>query len=257
MTCDRIERRRISRPGRGLGRLIAIAALAALPAPLAAQYGQPSAPPQDVPRPGSSDSEAPAVASQEDVLRGAACQVARNAASVEPLLATAPHSSGERTQAVRILGLVQRCLRLRDPIATNAAVLRGSVAEALYESRFATAQAAHSPVLAVQPLFRPDQASNRDTAASLAPAYALAECTAAGHGELVRGLLATEPGSPEAQAAFNALNPAFSACVSGNTQIAVDGRTLRGMLAENLYRWSVVQRDGPTSPLAGTAAATP
>lgn len=254
MTFDPIERRRTGR--RGLGRLCALAALAALPAPLAAQYGQPAAPPQDVPRPGSSDSRTPAVASQEDVLRGAVCQVARNPASVEPLLATAPHSPQERTQAVRILQLVQRCLRLRDPIATNAAVLRGSVAEALYESRFATPQPAHSPVLAVQPLFRPDQASDRDAAASLAPAHALAACTAAGHGELVRGLLATEPGSAEAQAAFTALDPAFSACVSGTAQIAVDGRTLRGMLAENLYRWSVVQRDGPASPLAAAAAAS-
>ena len=235
---------------------MAIAALAVLPAPLAAQSGQPAPPPQDVPRPGSSDSATPAVVTQEDVLRGAVCQVARNAASVEPLLATAPHSSEERTQAVRILGLVQRCLRLRDPISTNAAVLRGSVAEALYESRFAAAQPAHNPVLAVQPLFRPDQAT-RGNAASLAPAYALAECTAAGHGELVRGLLATEPGGPEAQAAFNALNPAFSACVTTNTQIEVDGRTLRGMLAEILYRWSVVQRDGPGSPLAAAAAPAP
>jgi len=247
---DRTDR---ARPSGSLRRLAAFAVLAALPAPLCAQYGPPSAPRQDMPSASAPDRPA-TVASQEDVLRGAACQVGRDAASVEPLLATAPFSPEERTQAVRILRLIQRCLRLRDPISTNTAVLRGSVAEAVYESRFATAQAAHNPPLSVQPLFRPDQAANR---ADLAPAFALAECTASRHGGLVRGLLATDPGGAEAQAAFQALNPAFVSCVSANAQIAVDARTLRGMLAEILYRWSVVQRDGPTSPLAAAPASTP
>ena len=157
-----------------------------------------------------------------------------------------------------MLQLIQRCLRQRDPMATNAALVRGAVAEALYESRFPTAQPAQTPPLAVQPLFRPDQAANRSEAASLVPAFGLAECTSASQSGLVRALLATEPGGPEARAAFAALNPAFSACVTGGGQIAVDGRTLRGMLAETLYRWSIVQRDGAASPLAAAAApATP
>ncbi len=257
MICDRIESQRTGGgPGRSLCRLLAIAALAALPAPLAAQYGQPSAPRQDVPRPDSS-AEAPEPASPAEVLRGAVCQVGRDAASVEPLLAAAPYSREERNQAMRILRQVQRCLRSRDPMATSAALLRGAVAEALYESRFAAAQPAQSPALAVQPLLRPEAALDRDEAATLAPAFALAQCTAGGHGELVRGLLATEPGGPEAEAAFAALNPALGACVTAGARISVDGRTFRGMLAESLYRWSVVQRDGAGSPLAATAAATP
>src|SRR5688572_6913076 len=189
---------------RRLSRFAALLALAALPAPLEAQYGQSPPPQQDIQRPSSSD-EAPDVASQADLLRGAVCQVGRDAASVEPLLATPPYSTRERTQAARVLQLIQRCLRARDPMATNAALMRGAVAEALYESRFATAQPAQTPPLAVQPLFQPERAADRGQAAQLAPAFGLAECTSAGHGELVRALLAAEPGGPEARAAFAAL----------------------------------------------------
>ena len=233
------------------------AMLVALPAPAAAQYGS-SAPPPPPPEPRGQQQQAPAQppapAAVSDLHRGAACQVGREAASVEPMLATAPYSADERTEAVRVLRLLQRCLRLTAPISTSTAVLRGVIAEALYESRFATPQAARAPPLSAKPLLQVELATTRADAATLAPAYALAECTAARHGEPVRALLATEPGSAAAEAAFQALNPAFVSCVTGDTRLNVDGRTLRGMLAEMLYRWSVVQRDGPTSPLAAAAA---
>jgi hypothetical protein len=196
---------------------------------------------------------------------GAACLIGRNPAAADALLATAPYSSQERQQAMRLLSELPRCLRQNQPVSTSAAQLRGALAEAVYEARFTTAQAAASPAVPVKPLFQPQRVTGGVDSATLAPEYALAECAAAQHPELVIGLLQTEPSTPAAQTAFQALNPAFGGCVISSATITVDGRTIRGILAEGLYRWSVVQRDGATSPLAAapapapaaTAAATP
>jgi len=246
------------------------AALLLAAAPLEAQYG--SAPPAPPPTPpqmprgesGQGAAAGPATAAQ--LHGGAACLIARNAAAADALLATAPYSTAERQQAVRLLGEMQRCSRPRQNFTTSAVMIRGAMAEAVYEARFAAPQAARSPALAAKPLLQPSEVASGTDAAALAAGYALAECTAASHPELVIAYLQTEPGSAGAQAALQALNPAFVACVTGpaGTQISLDGRTIRGTLAEDLYRWSVVQRDGPASPLAAapaaaatTAAATP
>jgi len=234
--------------------------LAALPA--SAQYGSAPAPapPPQMPR-GDSAQNAPAgPATPAQLHAGAACLVARNANVGDALLATAPYSAAERQQAVRLLGEMQRCTRPRGNYTTSAVMIRGAFAEAVYEARFATPQAARSPALAAKPLLQPSEVVAGIDATALASGYALAQCTAAQHPELVIAFLQTEPGTDAAQAAMTALNPTFVGCVTGpaGTRISLDGRTIRGTLAEELYRWSVVQRDGPTSPLAAAppAAAT-
>jgi hypothetical protein len=231
-------------------------------APLEAQYG--SAPPTPPPTPpqmprgesGQGAAAGPATAAQ--LHGGAACLIARNATAADALLATAPYSTAERQQAVRLLGEMQRCTRPRQNFTTSAVMIRGAMAEAVYEARFTAPQAARSPALAAKPLLQPSEVASGTDAAELAAGYALAECTAATHPELVIAFLQTEPGSAGAQAALTALNPTFVGCVTGpaGTQISLDGRTIRGTLAEDLYRWSVVQRDGPASPLAAAPAAT-
>ena len=238
----------------------------ALPGAAFAQYGMPTpAPPQQsMANPGQNGSQsAPAPTSPPELLAAATCLVARNQAAADPLFATAPFSSQERQAAVRLIGDMQRCGH-RAPISTSAALVRSALAEATLEARFPSPQAAHDPAVDAAPLFRQDQATALPSAADLAPGYALAECTARQHPELIRTLLATEPASAEAGAAFTAINPAFVACVTPGTRLNVDGRMIRGMLAEALYRWSVVQRDGqasawaaaapPPAPTAATAA---
>jgi len=244
------------------------AALLLAAAPLEAQYGSAPAPapPPQIPRGDSGQSGAAAPATAAQLHTGAACLIARNPAAADALLATAPYSTAERQQAVRLLGEMQRCTRPRQNFTTSAVMIRGAMAEAVYEARFTAPQAARSPALAAKPLLQPSEVATGTDAAAMAPGYALAECTAATHPELVIAFLQTEPGSPGAQAALQALNPTFVGCVTGpaGSQISLDGRTIRGTLAEDLYRWSVVQRDGPASPLAAappatatTAAATP
>lgn len=247
-------------------RLFCAALLVCAGAPAAAQYGSAPAPapPPPMPSSGSSRDDAPIVpATAVQLQAGAACLIGRNPAAADALLATAPYSSQERQQAMRLIGEIPRCQRQRQPISTSAAQLRGALAEAVYEARFTAPQAAASPAVRVKPLFQPERVTGSVDAAARASEYALAECAAAQHPELVIGLLQTEPSTPAAQTAFQALNPAFSGCVISSAPITVDGRTIRGILAEGLYRWSVVQRDGAGSPLAAapapatTAAATP
>ena len=243
-----------------LGRKTLLAAAAwalALPAAASAQYGMPTPmpPQQSMANPGQNAPPAAQAtpASAPDLMAAAVCLVSHNPAAGDRLFATAPFSAAERQVAIRLLGDMQHCGH-RAAFTSTAPLIRGALAEATLEARFAAPQAAHAPAVDASPLFRQDQATTLANAPSLAPAYALAECTSRQHPELVRALLATEPASTEAGAAFNALSPAFGACVAPNTQLNVDGRMLRGLLAETLYRWSVVQRDGPTSPWAAAPA---
>lgn len=213
------------------------------PPPAAAPSGQPAAP------------AAPAATAPAEVLRAVACAIGRDANAGNALLATLPFSAEERTQAAAFVRVAQRCLRLREAIATSAFSLRGVVAEFLYESRFATPAAARAPALGATPLPRPAPGTDAQIVEALAPMFGLVDCATPRRPDLARALLATEPRSAAETAALTAFNPAFIACVPAGTQLRIDPRVMRNFFAEALYRWSVVQRDGPTSPWAVPAPA--
>jgi hypothetical protein len=239
----------------------ALAAVLGLATPAYAQYGGSGPPPPaSAPRGGSGQNAsapaaAPTPATPAELQAGAACVIGRNAAAADAYFATAPFSAEERQQAIAMISEVQRCLRQRHPMATSPSLLRGALAEAVVESRFTAPQAARNPALSATPLYRPDLATTRTDPASMAPVYTMAECTTVQHPELVRALLATTPATPEAGGALQALNPAFVACVPRGSQISIEPGHIRGVLAEDLYRWSVVQRDGAGSPWAAPAVA--
>lgn len=241
------------------GRLFAIGLGTSLAVPAAAQYGP--APPQQVPdvpanRGGSQSAQqaAPAI-SRADVLRAAACATGRDTEAADGLLSTAPFSGDERERAVRMLRAAQRCTHSANPIATSALMFRGAVAETLYEARFSQPATARAPAAAAAPYFQAANLAGNANAALLTSHYEVAQCAGPAQPGLVRALLATDPGSAEERTALEALYPAFGACVPAGTQLSLDPGAIRGMLAEVLYRWSVVQRDGPTSALA--APSTP
>jgi hypothetical protein len=244
-------------PSRKILEALGVTLLAAGATPAAAQYGSaPPPPPPPAPaRGGPAAPAAPAAATAPaEVLRAAACEIARSADAGRALLATIPFSPEERTQAGALARAAQRCLRLAAPIATTNYSFRGAVAEAVYESRFATPAAARAPALGATPLPRPAAGTDAHTVEVLAPMYALVDCTTPRRPDLVRALLATEPRSPEEAAALTAFNPTFIACVPAGSQLRIDPRVMRNLFAEGLYRWSVVQRDGPASPWAAPAA---
>ena len=231
-------------------RWLAPVLILAFPLPAAAQYNMP-APRADIPQSTANTNATttpPAAASRADVLRAAACVVGRDATSADVLLATVPYSSDEREKAVRMLRTAERCLRLGTPLATSALVFRGAVAESLYEARFAQPVAARAPAAGSAPVFRAAEVATRQDSALIATSFDIAQCVPPRQPALVRALLATEPASDAEMAALQALYPAFGQCVTQGTQLQIDRGSIRAMLAESLYRWSVVQRDGPTSP---------
>lgn len=237
--------------GTRAGRVLVAALLTLTPASLAAQYGQYGQPaPQprpEVPRDTGNSGDAPAAAAQAEILRAASCLVGRDAAAASALLATSPYSSQERQTAVRTLRSAERCLDTRGRLATSPLLLRGAVAESLYEAQFAQPVTAASPARAAAALLSAEAAAER---ADVAPAFALADCTAARHPDLVRSLIAAEPETDGEGTALQALTAVFGECVTPGSTLNVDRAGIRAMLAESLYRWSVVQRDGASSPWA-------
>ena len=252
----------MNRHARLRARLFASVLLLAFASPAAAQYGPSPAPRQDMPQ-GNNNANAnrqqpTTAASRADVLRAAACVIGHDATAGDTLLAATPYSGDERDKAVRLLRTAERCLRLRSPLATSAPILRGAVAEALYETRFAEPVAARAPGVGSAAFVRAAAVSGRDDVAMLTTWAELAQCTVPQQPALVRALLATEASSDGESTALSALYPAFGQCVPRGTQLQIDRGAIRALLAESLYRWSVVQRDGPTSPWAAapvTAAA--
>ena len=229
------------------------ACVAALPAlmlfatPATAQYGAPA--PQAVPdaQPRPDNPESPAPAGQTQLLQAAACLVGRDANAGSALLAAAPFSADERQEAVRTLRAAERCVGSRARLATSPMLLRGALAEALYEARFPQPPPARTPPLRALASLPADAAAARQ---DIAPAFALADCAAGRGGETVRALLAAEPDTDAEGVALQALNPVFAACVAPGTSLSVDRAGLRSLLAQSLYRWAVVQRDGAASPWA-------
>ena len=241
------------------GRLFAIGLGSALSLPVAAQYGPP--PRQEVPPAPVNQAAPPAAttgpASRADVLRAAACVASRDAEAADALLATSPFSGDERERAVRMIRSAQRCLRSDNPVSTSAMTFRGAVAETLYETRFAQPATARSPAAGAAPFFQAANVAGHENAALITSHFELAQCAAPAQPDLVRALLATDPGTPAESSALEALYPAFRACVPNGTQLSLDRGAIRGMLAEAVYRWSVVQRDGPTSAWAAPATPPP
>jgi hypothetical protein len=201
---------------------------------------------------GAAAAPAPAAASAAgDVIAAATCAVGHNATIGDAMFATAPYSAEERQQAQRLLAEMRRCSHHPQMVST-ASTIRGAFAEAAVKVTFATPQAARTPPLGAAPLVRP---SGGDAAflTQIGPMYQVADCAVPRQPELVRAVLATDPGSPAEASAVAALFPTFGSCVQAGSQLRIDHRLMRYILDEALYRWSVVQRDGPASPWAAAA----
>lgn len=183
---------------------------------------------------------------------GIACLASHNAAAFTPLLQSAPYSAAEGRAARQLQPLIQRCGDGNNNVSGSVTLMRGLVAEDLYERQFSAAQAAATPPVAVAPLLRPNEARAPSEVTPLAPSYALAACLTAAHPDLVRAYLAAPASGDAETTAFRALTPGLAACIPAGAprRIGVDGPTFRGILAEDLYRWSLAQRDGASSPYA-------
>jgi hypothetical protein len=238
-----------------LSLLAALTVATAMPAPASAQGIPPEDNPSQAHRRAQArgEQQAQAASTRADLIRAVGCQLSADAAPLDALLATAPYSAQEATAGEALMPLLRQC-NSNHAFTTPVAAVRGTVAEVALKARFATPQAPRSPAAGVKPLLDVAAATTRPDAASLVTSYGMADCMGATQSEQVRALLATDPGTPAEATMFNTtLGPLLGRCAAtagGTGQISVDGRTLRGILAESLYRWSVVQRDGASSPWA-------
>lgn len=252
-----------SSPGaRGRRRCAGLAAVLLLSAsPAWAQYGnygaqqRPTMP--DRPQQQAQEQQPAARTSTADVHRAAACIVGRDAAKAGALLATTPFSREERREVNDLMRAAQRCIRADAPIVTAAFLFRGAVAEALYEAQFATPAAAPNPALRVTPgQLGPEVPA--EVSGAITSSMTLSDCSVASQPDAIRTVLATEVSSEAELASLQSLGPILSRCVAAGGTLSADRTILRITLAESLYRWSAVQRDGATSPWAmatATAAA--
>lgn len=235
-----------------LGALAAAMVATAMPAPAHAQTIPPDENPAPDRRRSQPSRQAQAPASRADLVRIVTCQLTADGAPIDAVLATPPYSPQEATAVEALMTRLRQCNSGRG-FSASVVALRAIAAEAALEARFPAQQAARSPELGVKPLLDVAAATARPDAGTLVTSYGMADCMAATQAGPVRALLAIEPGAPEEAAQFNnVLAPLLGRCVAtvqgGTGNISIDGRTLRGILAESLYRWSVVQRDGPASP---------
>jgi hypothetical protein len=161
--------------------------------------------------------------------QAARCVVGRNRGAAENLLASVPDTPPEwRVLYGPIRSRLQQCVGRID---VSGVLLRGALAEVLYESAYAVAPTGRREV---EPMQWP---SGHDSAADLAPVYELGRCAAAGHPETIHRLLETTPYSDEERARLRELMPRLQPCLDRGVSFETDRETLRAILAESLYRW--------------------
>jgi hypothetical protein len=177
----------------------------------------------------------------------ARCVVRRAHGAAEKLLETTPESVAEsNVRWGSIRARLDQCSQMY--VGATGVVLRGAIAQALYEEKFA-ARAPDANPTAV-PLAH-DWPATGETAAQLATIYSFADCFVAAQPASVRQLVLTVPGSAEESAALRAMRPNFASCLVKDVTFNTNRETMRAVLTESLHRWSVAQAKA-ASPSGGS-----
>ena len=191
----------------------------------------------------------------ERIMRSFAnCVVRTKSAQAAALLRTMPETAEQLGILNALVGRESACLTARQ-MRISKTLLRGAIAEALVTR--APFAAAPLPEAARVEDF--GAYSARMTAADMDEVTAedganlvgrwLAECVAAEHPELIRTVLASGYGSDAERRALRAAQPAFSSCLLEGQARTVDRLTMRGLLAEALYRRLAMRLAAAASPL--------
>jgi hypothetical protein len=174
----------------------------------------------------------------------ARCVVRRAHGAAEKLLETTPESSAESN--IRwgpIRSRLDQCSQMY--MGATGVVLRGAIAQVLYEEKFAARAPSAAP--AVVPLGY-DWPATGETAAQLATIYSFADCVVAAQPADVRRLVLTAPGSDEESAVLRALRPNFPSCLVKDVTFNTNRETMRAVLTESLHRWSLAQAKAAPAP---------
>lgn len=149
----------------------------------------------------------------------ALCSVKRNPKAVDALLATRQESLEERSASRRLTQANFDCMPNGD-FTLGGLSVRGSLAEAMFWTRFATADVERLAV-------RADETGEKER---------FADCAADGSLSDVRALIATAPKSREEGEALTALMPRLRECIAKTNFSSMDNASARSLMAEALYR---------------------
>jgi hypothetical protein len=178
----------------------------------------------------------------------ARCVVGRARGASEKLLEATPESNQEAS--IRwgpIKARLDQCSKMY--MAATGVVLRGALAQVLYEERFGPKPPTVAAAVAPPPFEWP---AKGQTSAQLATIYDFAGCVVAADPVGARNLVLAIPGSDDESAALRTLRPRFAPCLVRDVTFNTNRETLRAVLAESLYRWSLAQLR--VSPQSGGAA---
>ena len=178
----------------------------------------------------------------------AACVVQRSRRTAERLAATAPGSPEEGKLVVS--SATPDCLG-EGQLRFQPVLMRGGVFEALYRSDYAKAAPTGVPERAAiqyggyaSDLLSPD----RQQRVAL---LQFADCVTRKDPAAVRALLFSRVASRREDAALADLQPALGGCLTAGRTLRFTRTTVRGMLAETLYRLSRAPASS-TAPASGT-----
>jgi hypothetical protein len=117
----------------------------------------------------------------------------------------------------------------------NGTALMGAVAQALYRAQFAARPPSSLPTPAsVAPIMPP---ASGEKYRQLLASYAFAQCLVKAQPDTVRRLVLSKVGSTEETAGFSQVQELMGPCVERS--VKADRNSLRLMLAQALYRWSI------------------
>ena len=145
---------------------------------------------------------------------------------------------------------VQRTKFTRDiDVEIKGSAIIGAVAQALYRLQFASRPPSSLPTPAsVAPIMPP---ASEGKYGQVIANYAFAQCLVRAQPDAVRRLVLSKVASSEESEALSQLRQFMGPCVYKGTTAKADRNSLRLMLAQSLYRWSI------TAAASSAAAARP
>jgi hypothetical protein len=166
----------------------------------------------------------------EDIGRVGRCLAETKRAKSEAFIAAATGTPEEAAAYKQLIGRNTTCLADLTRLSTSRAILRGAIAEGLYELRYAAGAPVSSQLVAATEVPR-----------SIIGQFA--DCYARAHPlEVHRLLTQTRIASKDEHAAFVRMAPGFSACLPAGRQVALRPTEIRLGLAEALYRATLVRQ---------------
>ena len=170
------------------------------------------------------------------------CIINREAYKIRPLL---DHPVGEAPTPNWAALADAGCLEYSGSLKFASMLMRGGIYNALYKEDFGKAE----PVVNFEDVpritypFASSDSPNSKEADTYRLEMVLGDCIARAQPQESRSLVLSDVESPQEQSAVQALLPAISSCLPKGQTLTMNKSTIRGFVAEALYRLTVAKRN--------------